>query len=249
MVDCFIYSFFEYWNVVSGEPTSCSDNSFESLISWRGDGKYFATLNSISLHKKIKVWERDSGALHSVSESKSFVGSVLEWMPSGAKIAAVYYWKAEKKCPSLVFFEMNGLERSSFSVNEEIDSTIEILKWNCNSDLLAAVVRCERFDSLKIWFFSNNHWYLKHEVRYSRQDGIRFMWDPTKPLQLICWTLGGQITIFSFVWVTAVMENSTALLIDGSEILVTPLSLSLVPPPMFLFNLRFPSAVRDIAFC
>ncbi|GFZ14885.1 IKI3 family protein [Actinidia rufa] len=236
-----------------GEPTSCSDNSFESLISWRGDGKYFATLsmvnNSISLHKKIKVWERDSGALHSVSESKSFMGSVLEWMPSGAKIAAVYDWKAEKKCPSVVFFERNGLERSSFSVNEEIDSTIEILKWNCNSDLLATVVRCERYDSLKIWFFSNNHWYLKHEVRYSRQDGIRFMWDPTKPLQLICWTLGGQITIFSFVWVTAVMENSTALLIDGSEILVTPLSLSLVPPPMFLFNLRFPSAVRDIAFC
>ncbi|GFS32050.1 IKI3 family protein [Actinidia rufa] len=182
------------------EPTYCSDNSFESLISWRGDGKYFATLsmvnNSISLNNKIKVWERDSGALHSVSESKSFVGSVLEWMPSGAKIAAVYYWKAEKKCPS------------------------------------------------------NNHWYLKHEVRYSRHDGIRFMWDPTKPLQLICWTLGGQITIFSLVWVTAVMENSTALLIDGSEILVTPLSLSLVvPPPMFLFNLRFPSAVRDVAFC
>ncbi|XP_057484580.1 elongator complex protein 1-like isoform X2 [Actinidia eriantha] len=240
-------------DVISGEPTFYSNNSFESLISWRGDGKYFATLsmvnNSISLHNKIKVWERDSGALHSVSESKSFVGSVLEWMPSGAKIAAVYYWKAEKKCPSLVFFERNGLERSSFSVNEEIDSTIEILKWNCNSDLLAAVVRCERYDSLKIWFFSNNHWYLKYEVRYSRQDVIRFMWDPTKPLQLICWTLGGQITIFSFVWVTAVMENSTALLIDGSEILVTPLSLSLVPPPMFLFNLRFPSAVRDVAFC
>ncbi|GMP22931.1 hypothetical protein CsSME_00000724 [Camellia sinensis var. sinensis] len=235
------------------EPTFCSNYSLENPISWRGDGKYFATLsmvcNSSSSHKKIKVWERDSGAVHSVSESKSFAGSVLEWMPNGMKIAAVYDCKIENRCPSIVFFERNGLERSSFSVNEDMYSTVEILKWNCYSDLLAAVVRCERYDSLKIWFFSNNHWYLKQEIRYPRKDEIRFMWDPTKPLQLICWTLGGQITIFNFVWVTAVMENSTALVIDGSEILVTPFSISLIPPPMFLFNLRFPSAVRDIAFC
>lgn len=238
--------------MVSGEPTSNTVYSFECPMSWRGDGKYFATLsmvhNAASLDKKIKVWERDSGVPHSVSESKSSMGSVLEWMPSGAKIAAVCNWKSEKKCPSVVFFERNGLERSSFSINEEMDSTIEILKWNCNSDLLAALVRCERYDSLKIWSFSNNHWYLKQEIRYPTQDGVRFMWDPTKPLQLICWTLRGQITIFSFVWITAVTENSISLVIDGSQIQVTPLSISLIPPPMFLFNLRFPSPVRDIAF-
>ncbi|KAL6980499.1 Elongator complex protein 1 [Sarracenia purpurea var. burkii] len=238
---------------IVGETTSSSNYSFESPISWRGDGKYFATLSrvhkSFSLHKKINVWERDSGALHSTSESKPFMGSVLEWMPSGAKIAAIYDRKTEKKCPSIVFFERNGLERSLFTVDGEMDSIIESLKWNCNSDLLAAVVRCERYDSLKIWSFSNNHWYLKQEFRYYKEDGIRFTWDPTKPLQLICWTLGGQITIITFVWVTAVMENSTALVIDGSKILVTPLSLSLIPPPMFLFNLRFPTSVRDIAFC
>ncbi|GAV76077.1 IKI3 domain-containing protein [Cephalotus follicularis] len=168
-------------------------------------------------------------------------------MPSGAKIAAVYDRKAEDKSPSIVFFERNGLERSSFSVNELTNAAVEFLKWNCSSDLLAAVVRCEKFDSLKIWFFSNNHWYLKHEIRYSRQDGARFLWDPTKPLQLICWTLRGQITIFNFIWTTAVMENSTALVIDDSRILITPLSLSLMPPPMCLFNLKFPSGVRDMA--
>ncbi|XP_058182511.1 elongator complex protein 1-like isoform X1 [Rhododendron vialii] len=234
------------------EPTSSTNYSFECPMSWRGDGKYFATLsmvhNAASLDKKIKVWERDSGAPHSVSESKSFMGSVLEWMPNGAKIASVCDRMAEKKCPSIVFFERNGLERSSFSINEAMNSTVEILKWNCHSDLLAAVVRCERYDSLKIWSFSNNHWYLKQEIRCPTQDGVRFMWDPTKPLQLICWTLGGQITIFSFVWLTAVTENSISLVIDGSEIQVTPLSIALIPPPMFLFNLRFPSPVRDIAF-
>ena len=42
--------------------------------------------------------------------------------------------------------------------------TIKMLKWNCSSDLLAALVRCENYECLKIWFFSNNHWYLKQEV-------------------------------------------------------------------------------------
>ncbi|KAH9767771.1 elongator complex protein 1 [Citrus sinensis] len=234
------------------EPELSSSFSFKSPISWRGDGKYFATLsefcNSSKLHKRLKVWERDSGTLQASSELKAFMGAVLEWMPSGAKIAAVYDRKSENKCPSVVFYERNGLERSSFDINEQIDSTVELLKWNCTSDLLAAVVRFENYDSVKIWFFSNNHWYLKYEIRYLRRDGIRFMWHPTKPLQLICWTLDGQITTYNFIWTTAVMENSTALVIDGSKILVTPLSLSLMPPPMYLFSLKFPTAVREMAF-
>ncbi|KAK4393284.1 Elongator complex protein 1 [Sesamum angolense] len=217
------------------------------------DGKFFASLSkvhdSFPLRKKLKVWERDSGALHSVSEPKSFMGSVVDWTQSGAKIAVVYDQKEKKQCPSVVLFEKNGLERSSFSINEGIDATLEFLNFNCNSDLLAAVVRGETFDTLKIWHFSNNHWYLKQAIRYSKEDGIKFMWDPTRPLKLICWTLGGRIITHKFVWVTAVMDNSMAFVIDGSKILVTPFSLSLMPPPLFFFDLEFRCAVRDMAFC
>lgn len=227
------------------------ETQFESPISWRGDGKYFVTLSEVldstSLHKRLKIWERHSGVLHAVSESKS-MGSVVDWMPSGAKIAAVYDRKSENECPSIVFFERNGLERSLFSINEETNATIEFLKWNCSSDLLAATVRCENYDCVKVWYFSNNHWYLKSEVRYPRQDGVRFVWNPTKPLQLLCWTLRGQITSYDFIWNSAVMDDSTALVIDDSKILVTPLSLYLMPPPMCIFSLKFPSAVRDLAY-
>lgn len=235
------------------DPTEEIDvGQLGTSISWRGDGKYFATISkahdSVTMNKKIKIWERDTGALHALSEAKSFMGEILEWMPSGAKIAAVYDNKDKNNCPSIVFFERNGLERSSFSVNERVDATIENIKWNCNSELLAAIVRSENHDSLKIWWFNNNHWYLKQEIRYLRQDGLKFSWDPTNPLQLICWTLRGLVTTYNFVWVTAVMENSTALVIDGSKILATPLSMSLIPPPMFLFELRFPCAIREMAF-
>lgn len=201
------------------------------------------------LHKQLKVWERDSGAVHSLSDPKPFTGSVIDWNQSGSKIATVYDRKEENNCPSIVLYEKNGLERSSFSINEGIDVTVDFLKFNCNSDLLAAIVRDETVDTLKIWLFSNNHWYLKQEIRYPKVDGIRFMWDLTNPLKLICWTLDGRIITRKFVWVTAVMGNSIAFVIDGSKVLVTPFSLSLMPPPMFFLDLEFPSAVRDVAFC
>ncbi|XP_028754316.1 elongator complex protein 1 isoform X2 [Neltuma alba] len=224
---------------------------FEYNICWRGDGKYFATIsdvcNSMPSLKELKVWERDSGLLHASSEPKTFAGAVLEWIPNGAKIAAVYDRKVENECPSIVFFEKNGLERSKFSISEGNNAKVKVLMWNCSSDLLAGIVGCENYDAIKIWFLSNNHWYLKHEIRYVKKDNVKFMWNPTKPLQLICWTLGGQITVCNFVWVTAIIEDSTALVIDESNIYVTALSLSLMPPPMYLFSLKFPSLVRDMS--
>ncbi|GFP88213.1 elongator complex protein 1 [Phtheirospermum japonicum] len=235
------------------ESSLSADYSSVASIAWRGDGKFFASLskvhNSSPLHKKLKVWERDSGALHSVSGSKPFMGSVVDWSQSGAKIAVVYDQKEQNHCPFVVFFEKNALERSSFSINEGIDVTLEYLKFNCSSDLLAAIARGKKFDTLKIWHFSNNHWYLKQEIRYPKEDGVKFMWDPTKPLQLISWTLDGRIITYKFVWVTAVMDSSIAFVIDGSKVLVTPFSLTLMPPPMYFLNLEFPSAVRDITFC
>lgn len=202
---------------------------------------------SDSLLKEIKVWDRDSGVLLASSAPKSFAGAVLEWMPSGAKIAAVCDGNDGKECPSVVFFERNGLERSRFHVDEAIGGKVKFLKWNCSSDLLAGVVECENYDAVRIWSFSNNHWYLKHEIRYLKRDEVRFFWNPTKPLQLICWTLGGQVTVSNFVWITAVMENSIALVVDGSNIRITPLSFSFMPPPMYLFSLKFSSTVRGMA--
>lgn len=237
-------------SLVSGDTSGLSDPSLESHVAWRGDGKYFATLigvNNSSL-QKLRIWEQDSGTLHATSESKAFIGSSLDWMPSGAKVVAAYDRKAENKSPLIVFFERNGLERSSLNIDEPMEAMVDILKWNCTSDILAASVRCEEYDVIKLWSFSNNHWYLKQEIRYPKEDRVKFTWDPTKSLQLICWILGGKVDIYSFVWNTAVMDNSTAFVIDGTNVLVSSLALSLMPPPMSLFNLKFPFAVQHVAF-
>lgn len=220
-------------------------------ITWRGDGKYFATLGvpcNSSCMQKLMVWERDSGTLHSSSQPKAFMQGSIDWMPSGAKIASVCDRRAEGRPPQVVFFERNGLERNSFTLDGPVEATVETVKWNCDSELLAACVACSEYDAVKIWYFSNNHWYLKQEIRFQKEDGVRFQWDPTKPLSLICWTVSGRVVAYRFAWFSAVTETSTALVVDGSTLLVTPLAISLMPPPMALFIFKFRASVRDLSF-
>ncbi|KAG9445043.1 hypothetical protein H6P81_016383 [Aristolochia fimbriata] len=235
----------------SSDLSGSSNNLLQTHICWRGDGKYFASLsklyNSSSL-KNLKIWERETGTLHASSEFKSFMEATLDWMPSGAKVVASYDRKADNKCPLIVFFERNGLERSSFSIDEPVKTSVEILKWNCSSDLLAALVSFDEYDAIKIWSFSNNHWYLKQEMKFPKKDRVKFIWEPTIPFQMICWTLSGRIVTYNFVWVTAVTDDSTAFVIDSGKILVSPLAISLIPPPLSLFNLKCASAVQDLAF-
>lgn len=233
------------------DNTDSTGGQIRSAISWRGDGKYFATLvapESFSSPTKLNVWERESGKLHSSSDAKTFMGASLDWMPSGAKVATALDRRTEGKCPLIIFYEKNGLERSHFSIDEPGEVAIQALKWNCNSEILAALVSSGQHDVIKIWTCRNNHWYLKHELRYTKEEGVKFFWDPTRPMHLICWTLSGQVIIHKFAWTTAVSESSVALVIDGSHVLVTPLILGLMPPPMSLFHLAFPCAVNEVSF-
>ncbi|KAJ1291579.1 hypothetical protein BS78_02G326300 [Paspalum vaginatum] len=229
---------------------SSTGGHIRSAISWRGDGKYFATLGALdgSCSTKLTIWERESGKVHSSSDAKTFMGASLDWMPSGAKVATAHDRRTEGKCPLIVFYEKNGLERSQFSIDEPAEAAIQALRWNCNSEILAALVSIGQHDVIKIWTCRNNHWYLKHELRYRKEEGVKFFWDPTKSMNLVCWTLSGQVIIHRFAWTTAVSETSVALVIDGSHVLVTPLNFGLMPPPMSLFHLAFPCAVNEISF-
>jgi len=104
-------------------------------------------------------------------------------------------------------------------------------------------VACSEYDAVKIWYLSNNHWYLKQEMRFPKEAGVRFQWDPTKPLSLICWTVSGTVVAYKFAWFSAVTETSTALVVNGCAVLVTPLTISLMPPPMSLFIFQFRAVV------
>ncbi|CAM6119410.1 unnamed protein product [Calypogeia fissa] len=225
-------------------------------ISWRGDGKYFSTLaaqhNSssserVSSTSSIKVWERDTGTLHSNGEPLSYLEPALSWSPSGACIATASNRADTREAPVVVLFERNGLKRGSFGILATPESKVLSLQWNSNSELLAAVIRDNDWDCIQVWYRSNFHWYLKQEWRYAASDNVKMSWDPEKPLHLLCWTASGRLNRISLCWKSAVLGFSTAFVIDGRNLLVTPLSHSIIPPPMFSFKVNFPSAIQNVA--
>ncbi len=55
-----------------------------AAMSWRGDGKYLATCTEdVASVSRVRVWDRESGELHSLGEAVVGIQSVLAWQPNG----------------------------------------------------------------------------------------------------------------------------------------------------------------------
>lgn len=197
--------------------------------------------------KQVRIWERNTGTLHSCSKSFPSTSTVLDWIPSGARLASVCSQDSAEKVARIVFFERNGLERGFFDINGPADALIGCVKWNCNSELFAVLLKCSDWDAIQIWSFSNYHWYLKQEWRHPKEHRVDFSWDTEIPMHLFTWTTSGLVQLISICWDSAVTGDSLALVIDGSCLLVTPLNLAVVPPPMSFFKLKFHSAIQAVS--
>ncbi|KAL3695969.1 hypothetical protein R1sor_010045 [Riccia sorocarpa] len=224
-------------------------------ISWRGDGKYFATLVSFDSSacegkkeptSSLKVWERETGALHSCGEPIASLQPALSWSPNGSRIATAFSRADIEKPPMGLFFERNGLKRDSFEILAPQSARVESLVWNADSDLLAVLIRSEEWDAVQVWNCNNYHWYLKQEWRIPPEEKVNFFWDPEKPLSIMLWTAVGSLRKIDLCWKSSVIEGETSFVIDGDSLLVTPLFLSVIPPPMYSFKIGFAAPVQTV---
>ncbi|XP_024381817.1 elongator complex protein 1 [Physcomitrium patens] len=221
-------------------------------LSWRGDGKYFATLvtgsGASTDSSPLKIWERDTGALYASGESIPYLQTAMSWCPSGARIGTACIQPNSTSQPLIMSFEKNGLKRDKFQLEGPLDTHVNYLKWNSNSELLAMVITTKDWTGVQIWSCSNFHWYLKQELRFPSTDELNVLWDPEDPMTLVCWTASGTIRTLKLGWKSAVLDSSIALVINGLSLLVSPLSLALIPPPMSLFTITFQAPVQVVAF-
>ncbi|KAG0592545.1 hypothetical protein KC19_1G261600 [Ceratodon purpureus] len=221
-------------------------------LSWRGDGKYFATLvtgSGVSTDvSQLKIWERDTGTLHASGENVPYSQTAMAWCPSGARIATSCMQPHSTSQPLIMSFEKNGLKRDKFQLEGPLDMHVGYLKWNSNSELLAMVVTTKDWIGVQIWSCSNFHWYLKQELRFPSTDELNVLWDPEDAMKLVCWTASGTIRTLRLGWKSAVLDSSIALVINGYSLLVSPLSLAMVPPPMSFFSITFQAPVQVVAF-
>lgn len=95
---------------------------------------------------------------------------------------------------------------------------------NCTVAQVAAGV-CIMF-FLQLWHRSNWHWYLKHEQLFLLPDSAGMLtvaWDDLRSLRLHLMMGSGSYTIMDYDWGVAVSGRGTAAVIDGHQLLITPL--------------------------
>uniref|UniRef100_A0A7S1PEA9 Elongator complex protein 1 n=1 Tax=Percolomonas cosmopolitus TaxID=63605 RepID=A0A7S1PEA9_9EUKA len=224
------------------QPADVHDNP---QITWRADGQFFAINSRDSKDGKnyIRVWSRD-GDLISKSESKvEGLGSLLSYRPSGEIIASHQYLEGRNET-RILFLEKNGLQHYDFVLSKGEKTNVHFLQWNSDSDLLCVHKSSpndpDGHSQLQLWFRSNYHWYLKHQISFSTDNFPQMIWwEPEmSPFRLHVSAKSGLYHIYDFMWVHTTSPGTTednpmvVAVIDGAELKLTPMRYALVPPPM-----------------
>ncbi|CCD27111.1 Elongator subunit IKI3 NDAI_0J02190 [Naumovozyma dairenensis CBS 421] len=230
----------------------------EVTISWRGDCEYFviSTIETVEdpddstktiERRALRVFTRE-GQLDSASEPVTGMEYNVSWKPQGSLIASIQRKThlAEENSLDLIFFERNGLRHGEFNTRLPLDEEVKGLVWNCNSEVLAIVLR----DTIQLWTVKNYHWYLKQEV-YSKD--IQFAkWHPERDFTLM-YGNDNFLNIVDFTYKTAQgptlepFDNGTSLVIDGNTVNITPLAIANVPPPIYFRDFETSENVIDVA--
>ncbi|KAG0142181.1 hypothetical protein CROQUDRAFT_82453 [Cronartium quercuum f. sp. fusiforme G11] len=231
-------------------------------ITWRGDGAFFAiaTPRTNSQNRSIKVYSR-TATLSSTSTDITplLLHGPISWRPEGSIISSAVY-DPKLDLTNIIFFERNGLTRYGFSLKIE-DQVKKVwgLEWNSDSTILAVGIEkrsiSDRLNrSVQLWTRNNYHWYLKQEVQsdLNPQKGLMnfITWDQERPLRLYIGT-PTHIEVRAFSWEvftdpTPIPNDSGSVaVVDGYQLLLTPLRYQIVPPPMSSFQLSTITSIDD----
>lgn len=215
------------------------DDSGKYNISWRGDGEYVALSSIEDQRRVLRIFNRE-GVLSSVSEPCDYQTDLVAWRPSGSIIASV-----QESEHQVIFFERNGLRRYEFKL--PTDAKVRGLSWSFDSDILA--VQYDKF--VELWTTKNYHWYRKQVLRSHtcQEESITWIkWHPEKRTLMIQWgeiveTHTFAIGIFGGP-TRSPNDEGTVAVIDGEQILVTPLGKFNIPPPLSKSKLQVHDAIH-----
>ncbi|KAK7012026.1 elongator complex protein 1 [Biomphalaria glabrata] len=229
------------------------------LISWRGDGQFFV-ISSIEPNtgaRFLYTWSREC-VFQARSEPVDGVQNCLSWKPSGSLITSVQ--KAHSSLATqVIFYEKNGLRHGEFNIQTvtTADVRVQFISWNQDSSVLAVCLEYTENDSksslLQLWTVNNYHWYLKQSLHFS--SGVSMAtWDPEQTYKMHVLSRSGTYSTFVWAWHTDCTpgrideDDALVAVIDGKQLLVTPIRKMVVPPPMSAYAITLPYPVRNVTF-
>ena len=172
----------------------------------------------------------------------------LSWKPQGSLIASIQRKTQipDEESLDLIFFERNGLRHGEFDTRLPIEEQINDICWNANSEILTIVLR----DRIQLWTTKNYRWFLKQEVYANKISFAK--WHPEKDFTLMFGD-AENVNIVDFAYkmtqgpTMQPFDNGTSIVIDGTTVNITPLSIANVPPPIYFRDFECPNNVIDAA--
>uniref|UniRef100_A0A8C8RGH4 Elongator complex protein 1 n=1 Tax=Pelusios castaneus TaxID=367368 RepID=A0A8C8RGH4_9SAUR len=244
-------------------PPASSLDDGRPRVTWRGDGQFVA-VSAVCPQtgaRKVRVWSREL-VLQSTSEPVPGLEQALAWKPSGSLIAST---QEKPNKHDVVFFEKNGLLHGEFTLPfQKGQVKVNELLWNSDSTVLAVWLEdvrkensCETNTYVQLWTVGNYHWYLKQSLHFGsveRSRLVSLLWDPEIPYRLHALCRGWRALCYDWRWSidrSAGDEShpvANVAVIDGDKVLVTAFHHSVVPPPMYTYQVQLQQAVNQVTF-
>ncbi|EAL65378.1 elongation protein 1 [Dictyostelium discoideum AX4] len=230
------------------------------IITWRGDGQYFACSSYEEDIGKIqlRIWER-SLQLHSMNESDvTGLENQISWRPNGSMIAVSQ--RLEQTRHDISFFERNGLKHGEFTLRSK--GEIQSIQWSSDSEILGIqlYLEDEKRSVLQLWHRSNYYWFLKQEIQCGDSNNnntneriVNIQWDLSSPIVRVL-TQIGRFSEYRLCWDYDVSQGSsennptTVVMVDGNQLKLTPFRRLVVPPPMSAYSIELPDRLNCLGF-
>ena len=227
-------------------------------VIWRPDGTLLgiSSVDQAGQQRKIRIYQRDPFQLSALGRTEDGSGKLvaniqstpLAWAGPGCSQLMASIIPKGRKDIQVAFFEPNGLRHGQFllRLDDATHCSVQGIAWNASSDVLMVHIHEKDYDSVQLWTRSNYHWYLKWNRRfYERCSGVKF--DEEDAYRLDVLQQSGEWREYKFRWEASSVDSfGTAIVVDGNQLLLTPLEKALVPPPMSAATLSLPSPISDI---
>ncbi|KAN0014791.1 hypothetical protein ACTFIU_001109 [Dictyostelium citrinum] len=245
-------------------PPATTPNNIKNInkipiITWRGDGQYFACSSYEEDIGKIqlRIWER-SLQLHSMNESDvTGLENQISWRPNGSMIAVSQ--RLEQTRHDISFFERNGLKHGEFTLRSKGD--IQSIQWSSDSEILGIqlYLEDEKRSVLQLWHRSNYYWFLKQEIQCGGDEAskneriVNIQWDLSSPI-IRTLTQLGRFSEYRLCWDYDVSQGfsetnpTTVVMVDGNQLKLTPFRRLVVPPPMSAYSIELPDKLNCLGF-
>lgn len=229
----------------------------ETIIDWRGDGQFLATLTYISESDRhiLKIWNRNMELQYMSEKLISLERGILNWVPNGQYVCCAQ--RRDDTINEIIMFEKNGLVHQRFTLPRMLDKLfIREVTWSNNSKTLALVVnqfslrdgQIVNRPILFLYTVMNFHYYLKFSMYLDQNCEHYLRWDPNDHNKLHLISSLGHYRYFNLSFEISYSEGfSTVGLVDANQFMLTPMRICSIPPPMAAITIEFDHLIYN--FC